>query len=109
MLCATLCPAEPSSDLIAAVALRQPSGTLSLRIQVGLRNPGALFLWTLSRREDETCPSVTKNLLDEKGFNPSYNPLPQLMVDASADGDLVVVSGLNDDDGNNRLGVFGWL
>ncbi|WIA21597.1 hypothetical protein OEZ85_000785 [Tetradesmus obliquus] len=75
---------DPSADQLANIAIRQPTGTLSLRVLVTTRNPGASYVWTLSRRGEQACPTSPKNLLES--INPNYNALPLLTADVTGDG-----------------------
>lgn len=72
---------------------------------VATRNPGAVYLWTLSRRGEQACPTTPKNLLE--ALNPSYAPTPLLTVDVTADGLVTVFCGVADSNFPNRLGVLG--
>ncbi|WIA42025.1 hypothetical protein OEZ86_009317 [Tetradesmus obliquus] len=96
---------DPSADQLANIAIRQPTGTLSLRVLVTTRNPGASYVWTLSRRGEQACPTSPKNLLES--INPNYNALPLLTADVTGDGLVTAVSGLLDAEGSNKLAAVG--
>uniref|UniRef100_A0A383VZR6 Uncharacterized protein n=1 Tax=Tetradesmus obliquus TaxID=3088 RepID=A0A383VZR6_TETOB len=96
---------DPSADQLANIAIRQPTGTLSLRVLVTTRNPGASYVWTLSRRGEQACPTSPKNLLES--INPNYNALPSLTTDVTGDGLVTAVSGLLDAEGSNKLAAVG--